>query len=812
MAIEPPTDRVDRVSVMPLAQKDADRARAPFGAEEGYQFLSYRTGTGPGDGFFFLDGHNGGGRNPHHVSALKYLRQGGRRLLEGYGNMVTVLRDGMAENSVARAARLDATVALDGLAWVRSTVPNDSWSSWQRDILWVDERFTIVADTVTAREAGQFEIACRWAPMGQVHAAPEGMRGVQQNSDRPATVLCATPATTSVEAGHFVEKRNLTLDAGAAAAFINIVYGTRARDTYPYTIRPVAENIAVLGGEIEALVIVGEATTRAAALSVDAEVSMLSAERVSMMQAHSLAGDAQLISASAPVSLSWRLTEGTLMAECAEDVTLALALAPDAAPTADGEAVAIVAADGLVSLQLAAGRHKLEGVSPSADVAATVARAIDSAPTATGDDADGEDGVAEPEALAEVWRTDAGGPVDLLAAAPAAGAATDVVWAATSEEPGLAIIGPDGQMVRRIALPARANALVLVPATTGDQGMLAGGEDDLLRRYTPDGESLWEATSTVSTDYEVGDRYQAPWFTDPERKWGIRSLLVADVTGTGQSEIVAGRPSTVEYWSLAGELIKRVAVEWGDASDLALLSTDDGPRVLVGKSFTGHAAISFLNAKREVQGHGYNAIAQDATHMGAWMQQSVTPVFTHDMNGDGQEDVVAARTGHWNEVRVADGATAACLWQRSFGPGPQRVGIVRTVTAADLAEVEGVEVAVGLANGWLCCFDREGQPLYSRLLPAGVTAAVVAGGRLVVGLSDGQVLVMSEAGEVLRAAELGSAVTALVVTEELWQGGRPGSGRGNVGGAGGGAGAVKVAPPEARTSHNIGTLVRDQIK
>ncbi|HUS81398.1 MAG TPA: hypothetical protein VM283_09045, partial [Armatimonadota bacterium] len=347
MKLEPPADRIGRISVMPISQRDLDRAGAPFGPDGGYQFLSYRTGWGPDDDFFFLDGNDGGGRNPHHVSALKYLRQRGGRLLEGYGNMVAVLRDGMSENLVAKAARLDASVALDGLAWVRSTVPNEAFSSWRRDLLYVGDDFTIVADGVTARDAGQFEVECRWAPMGRVRPLPDGMFGSQQEGGMRATVLCAMPAEISFEYGHLVQKRNVSLQPGEGLGFVNIVYAADKPDEYRYRLRPLTEDAAVISGATDALFASGPVTTAPAGeggLTVEADLSLVSPERVCMLRARSLAATVPLIQAAAPVSLSGRLAEGTMAVQCDADTQLALACSEGARPALDGAPAQVSAA------------------------------------------------------------------------------------------------------------------------------------------------------------------------------------------------------------------------------------------------------------------------------------------------------------------------------------------------------------------------------------------------------------------------------------------------------------------------------------
>jgi hypothetical protein len=114
--------------------------------------------------------------------------------------------------------------------------------------------------------------------------------------------------------------------------------------------------------------------------------------------------------------------------------------------------------------------------------------------------------------------------------------------------------------IRTVCIVALVGAPVL-PATAADDP--GGGDDDILRALDTDGGELWTAQWHVSETSREGDGWYAPWFTAPERRSGIRSLMVADL-GAGP-EIALGRPSTVEFWSLDAKLTKRRAV-----TDLAI--------------------------------------------------------------------------------------------------------------------------------------------------------------------------------------------------------------------------------------------------
>jgi hypothetical protein len=310
--------------------------------------------------------------------------------------------------------------------------------------------------------------------------------------------------------------------------------------------------------------------------------------------------------------------------------------------------------------------------------------------------------------------------------------------------------------------------MVVGAAGPGAVVAVAGADDDRLRAFSASGDVLWQAESTVSDEHKNprGDGYQAPWFTDPARRSGILSLMVADVTGAGRPEVVLGRPSTVEYWSLDGDLIERVAIQWGDCTGLVLLTAEQGPRVLVGKFHTGHDTVTVLDAERKVIGSsGYIGLPPGSTRMAAWMQRGIVGLCAADLDGDGIQEVAVARSGHWNDVRAFSADGSECLWQRSFGPARSRSRFLRSLAIGNLHGDDALELAVGLANGWICCFDADGAALWTRKLPSPVTKLTTLSGRLVVGSESGELALLNAEGETVKAAALGSSVTALATME-----------------------------------------------
>jgi hypothetical protein len=146
--------------------------------------------------------------------------------------------------------------------------------------------------------------------------------------------------------------------------------------------------------------------------------------------------------------------------------------------------------------------------------------------------------------------------------------------------------------------------------------------------------------------------------------------------------------------------------------------------------------------------------------MSAWMQQGVSHLVAVDLDGDGAQVVVVARSGHWNELAVYAGK-GGCQWLASFGPAASRSRFMAALSVADLDGDGRQELAVGMANGWLCVFDAKGAPRWQRRIPSAITALAAIGSRLAAGDAAGNVHLLSAAGEPIAAAKLSGAITAL---------------------------------------------------
>ena len=59
----------------------------------------------------------------------------GQYILNGYNNDVDVWYNGASDLKVARSANLKEALTIDGMAYVKTEVPDMSFSTWQRHSL-----------------------------------------------------------------------------------------------------------------------------------------------------------------------------------------------------------------------------------------------------------------------------------------------------------------------------------------------------------------------------------------------------------------------------------------------------------------------------------------------------------------------------------------------------------------------------------------------------------------------------------------------------------------------------------------------------
>lgn len=177
-----PPERFVGLNVFPLDRQiyeDTQRrpayseafARAEVPPEQAWDKISFRENWSPEGQYLLLDGL-GRGKHLHFDtnSIVTFVQDGERWLLDHdylvrnttEHSMLSVLRDGRCGALVPSLAALEAAGETPAMAATRTTVRGYNGVDWARQIAWRKGRWFMVRDTVTAREAGQYDLDLTW--------------------------------------------------------------------------------------------------------------------------------------------------------------------------------------------------------------------------------------------------------------------------------------------------------------------------------------------------------------------------------------------------------------------------------------------------------------------------------------------------------------------------------------------------------------------------------------------------------------------------------------------------------------------------
>lgn len=166
-----PVDRqiYDDVQTRPTYGEAFVKAEVPF--EEAWDKISFRENWEPEGQYLLLDGI-GRGKHLHFDtnSIVTFVQEGERWLLDHdylvrnttEHAMLSVLRDGRCGELVPSLAGLTSGGDLPGMAATHTYVKNYNGVDWRRRVLWRKGAWFLVQDTVTARQAGDYDLDLTW--------------------------------------------------------------------------------------------------------------------------------------------------------------------------------------------------------------------------------------------------------------------------------------------------------------------------------------------------------------------------------------------------------------------------------------------------------------------------------------------------------------------------------------------------------------------------------------------------------------------------------------------------------------------------
>jgi len=751
-SIAPPNDLVGKITVAPLAKTDWKAAGASILNEKAFQLLSYRSGLEKADDYLLLDGFEGLGRHPYQLNTLLRLRMfGGKNILAGYGNDLFIWHDGVASEDVARSAALKNSLALDGFAYIQTEVTDMPSSRWQRHIVYLKDLGTIVADKVTALERGYFDIVSSWQFASRVNPIKNLSRHVTCGTG--GSLVSANTTFKQVSPTMVQAKLSNDLGIDQQITLVNLFFDS-AR---PKTISPLKQGGYLITGTH--LAFIGVGANHSTPFSLEADFSYVDKNRVFLVGVRELIIENSVVFRSDnPVTILWDLNDASAVFSAHQVTKIRLA-------TTTGTRNEVVQAGEEIITRLVLKNGLVGKVQ---EILKTMISDLDDT---------GQHVESKPKPILNwhpIWQTDLKGTITAIAAAR-----NNNIWAVTQtkQTSTFSCIAIDGTILKTFERPGEV--LSVWPAKGKNQSsafdLLAGFKDDWLVAFSKEGEEIWRIKASIHPSFIIGDHYDAPWFTDPRpphNRTGIYSILADDLWNTGREEIAIGRPCTVEFRNLKGELNARVPTRWGNNTVLSILHGQEaiGSRslLLVGKGYTGNPQLSgirgdYTNASDSL----FYRITPGHLDMHAWLQRGMSELRVADINGDGDEEVIYTLSGHWNELRVYDGGKNKIRWMRYFGPDKSNGHFMRGLEIIDFNRDGKKEVIVGMENGWLCAFDHTGKPLWQRHFGEAISClgGIESRGKLAVGLNNGSVMILEGDGTLLLQTSLPSSIRRLLPAE-----------------------------------------------
>lgn len=530
--------------------------------------------------------------------------------------------------------------------------------------------------------------------------------------------------------------------------------------TAPLVCARLADNVAALATPRPAVAVSG------AYRQSEGDLVVLAADHLFGHRLRRAGLDAPLFIAQTPVEADWDFETGVLYLESSKPTTVTLKAPADGLRLDDKEPVSRPAGDGLVSLSLSAGRHRLTGAVVSggaltqqlSDLVATAENQREAAlvshhepprPTA-------------PKRSA-VFTAEVGEPVADLIFVPGNGG----LCVAAAAGPRVHLFTTAGR--NRGTLSADGNIRVLRWWPEA-RLLLVGCVDEKVIAFRQDGRRAWEFVSKM--DPAVYAAAKTYWFKSAPGHEGIHGLFTGPFDH-GKSRCFVGSACTLEILDMSGKLVKRTPVFWGPGRTFLLVDADGGSKnLLVSRWPNGNDHLAIVNSKTmAVVGRGYNGVPPGHSSVGGWTAQNRTRLLACDVDGDGKKEVVTAINGTWNRVTVYS-QEGRPLFNAQFGPGASNAprAQMRDLDVVDLDGDGKKELVTGISAGLVVALTHDCRKLWSTRLPSpprSLRAVIPAGKKrpvIVVGCDDGTVAVLDSAGEVVaRSAVVGRPEHMIVV-------------------------------------------------
>ncbi|MBM3475399.1 MAG: hypothetical protein FJX75_19215, partial [Armatimonadetes bacterium] len=762
--------------------------------EQTFNKLSLRAGWDRADDYLLLDGFGRGNHMHFDANAIiRYTRGGVPLLCDGeyikngpkYHSSMVIIRDGQAELAPA-VTRLDRAERLPATACCQTTLTQYNGADWTRTLIWRPNGYLLVADEVTALQAGDYTLRCCWRPWGESTVVDGSLRTLSppmrlevQNLSGEAARLEELRKSGSYPVSRFSEQIGLSLKPGDAHRFLNLVVAGEARGWQDVEARQVKPGVVVIerGGRTE-LVCLGEANV--AGLQFAGQALVLSPDGISMFGATRLTAGNVSIVASTPVALEVSPERGTGLLIGPQDATVTVTIGAGAP----------------VTLTQAAGTHRLtvpaSPMPPELLEAIAQAQALPPMPLASMR-------ADAPTAPPPAWELPAFAPQPSVL--PIAEATADPAPIATRGPVGKLFDGAAGDSLTSAMWPAGKTATITI--TLADETEV---RSVALREWHMNaGWAIGSRKLELSSDGFRNDVRSAPgdFVETGTQSWGSNVNTIYEQT-VGQRArqlrltlVPANEQATVYLAEIEVHGIRPGAVTAITALAAGDLNGDGKREIVIGSEFgqcraidaTGNALWEYTAKERarinslgcaDVNGDGRDEVmvGQNASTLGLlgsdgkllwtvnppryrFVDSDVMCVFPGDVNGDDRPEVVCG-TRSWQFF--AHDAAGKTLWRHVIYAHAATVGC-----AADLDSDGKQEVVAGNVYYTLNVIDHDGARLWrsGNIGPemTAVAAADITGDgkpEVFAGVDDGTLYAFDAGGKRLWQVNLGDKVTRLL--------------------------------------------------
>ncbi len=588
--------------------------------EDAFDKLTLRGGIGEEDEYMLIDGFSRGNHMHWDGNAILWMGKYGQPLLvDGeyirnapkYHSSMVIIRDGKSAPTPALAG-LGRADDLDTTGYVRTWMNNYNGAEWTRRILWLKDSCFIAFDEVRADEPGDYTLRSCWIPWGEIElegnratVTNDGVRMIIDNSEGAPVTTQPLRDFATAPISRLAQQVSVPLQQGETYRFANLIYADKEDKPRDLRLKRIGDGLFVLSGpDGNSVLAVGSGVSKIPTIQTDAELLLISADRFLMAGATNFQLDDYGFSSDVPVTIEVAPQSGKAAFASAEAAQLRITSEPRFRMTVAGNEV--IANDaGLVTITVQPGTTHAQ--MPAMGMPPQLALGLQMVA-----------GAPEVLAIAQNGNGD--------------GETLDMLWAGAGFDAPL------------MPLPVRGITSVPEPSSKGPADKLTDS------MYTSSTNSAgWASGVTPVITLDLGQQQHIR--TVVTREWHMAAQWdvaerICEISDDGFVDDIRKIDAEFNY---VGDQA------WGGNVNTLMQITVDQPARYVRLTISPARKDSNVYlAEIEVQG----------TERGA--APDITSIATGDINGDGEDEIVAASAG--GEIK-AYGRDGAELWTFKTGDG-----------------------------------------------------------------------------------------------------------------------------------------------